>query len=212
MKRLGFLIGSMVGLIPWSALAMSVSWQGSTAVMAQNQPFLTDWLLAYSFRNDMAIAARSMRTVMTDGNAMKIYAPQLDWLAHRWNEKDFQANIYLDGAFGVETFEGQTSTAGMVTLEADIESRVLYVAGKTQAAWVGAGSNFYSSEIRLGAAPYAADYEEIASWLIVSVQNNPQFIRTVAVTPMARFFYKTFLAEVGSSFEGDWMVNFMFHF
>src|SRR4051794_40364013 len=85
MKGLRYLSTLTLALIPGSAMAMSVSWQGSTAVMVQNQPFLTDWLLAYSFRNDMAIAARYMRTVMTDGSAMKIYAPQLDWLVHRWN-------------------------------------------------------------------------------------------------------------------------------
>src|SRR6185312_14747756 len=148
-------------------------------------------LVAYSFRNDMAVAARYMRTVMTGGDEMKIYAPQFDWLAHRWNERDFQANIYVDGAFGAETFQSRTSTAGMATLEADIESRRLYAAGKAQAAWVGTGPNFYSSEIRVGAAPYAADYDEIASWFIVAVQDNPQFVRTVVVTPMVRFFYKT---------------------
>lgn len=212
MRRFSFLVALTAASIPGSAFAMSVSWEGSTAVMVQNQPFLTDWLVAYSFRNDMAFAGRYMRTVMTEGSAMKIYAPQFDWLVHRWNARDFQANIYADGAFGAETFENRTSTAGMATLEADIESRLLYAAGKAQAAWVGAGPNFYSTEVRLGVAPYAAEYDEIASWLIVSVQNNPQFVRTVAVTPMARFFYKAFLAEVGSSFEGDWMINFMIHY
>src|SRR5262249_41693266 len=144
-----FIAAFVIACLPASAFAMSVSWQGSTAVMVQNQPFLTDWLVAYSFRNDMAFAARYMRTVMNDGSAMKIYAPQLDWLVHRWNAKDFQANIYADGAFGVENFENQTSTAAMATLEADIETRRLYAAGKAQASWVGTGPNFYSSEIRL---------------------------------------------------------------
>ena len=46
-----------IGLILHSgkSYAMSVSWKGSTTIMGSNQPFLIDWLTAYSFRNDAAL-------------------------------------------------------------------------------------------------------------------------------------------------------------
>ena len=200
------------GLLSGVARAMSVSWQGSTAVMISNQPFLTDWLAAYSFRNDMAFAVRFMRMTMPDGSEMKFYAPQLDFLLHRWNDREFQANIYVNGAFGVQSFQGSTSTVGSGTLDADIESRELYAAAKFQGNWVGIGPNIYQSEMRVGVAPYKADYEELASWLVVSLQNNPQLSRAFSVTPMVRLFYKTVLVEIGASAEGDWMLNTMIHF
>lgn len=198
--------------MPVPLYAMSVSWQGSTAIMTNNQPFLNDWLAAYSFRNDMAIAARYMRMTMSDGSEMKLYVPQFDYLLKRWNEKDFQANLYVNGAFGAENFQGASSTVGVGTFEADVESREYYFSAKVQANLVGIGPNVYQNEVRLGAAPFKADYEEIAGWLILSLQNNPQLLRSFSVTPMIRIFYKNILLEAGSSAQGDWMLNTMIHF
>lgn len=212
-KRLGiFIVLGAAWAFPQLSQAMSVSWQGSTAVMTANQPFLTDWLVAYSFRKDAAVAARYMRMIMNDGSEMKIYAPQLDFLLRRWNGKDYQANIYLNGALGVENFQGQNSSAGIGTLDVDVESRELYTSLKLQANLVGAGPNVYQTELRLGAAPFKADFEEIAAWLIVSVQSNPQLIRSFSVTPMLRLFYKNALLEVGASAQGDFALNSMIHF
>ena len=194
------------------AQAMSVSWQGSTAVMTSSQPFLTDWLAAYSFRNDMAVAGRIMRMTMSDGTVMKFYAAQFDYLARRWNGTDYQANIYANAGFGAEDYLGRNSTVGIGTLDIDVESRELYAAGKIQGNWVGIGPNVYQGELRLGIAPYKAAYEELASWFIVSIQTNAQLSRAFSVTPMVRLFYKSVLAEVGSNIQGDWMLNTMIHF
>lgn len=191
---------------------MSVSWKGSTAVMTNNQPFLGDWVTAYSFRSDMAFAARYMRMQMKDGSEMRFYLPQFDYLVHRWNDADFQANIYADGAYGAQSFEGKTGKAGVLTLDADVESRTVYAAARAQANLVSSGPNIYQTELRLGAAPYKADYDDIASWLIVSVQNNPQLSRSLTATPMIRLFYRSFLVETGVSVQGDWMFNSMMHF
>jgi hypothetical protein len=194
------------------AQAMSVSWQGSTAVMTSSQSFLTDWLVAYSFRNDLAIAARAMRMTMGDGSEMKFFAPQIDYLLKRWNGQNFQANVYLNGAFGAQVIPGKTSHVGIGTLESDIESRAYYVSAKVQENLVGIGANQFQSEFRLGLAPYQADYEELASWLMVSVQNNPALIRNLSITPLVRIFYKSTLVELGSNLQGDWMFNSMIHF
>jgi hypothetical protein len=212
-KTYGSLIVALLSLfITESTFAMSVSWQGSTAVMTKNQPFLTDWVMAYSFRSDAAFAFRYMRMTMRDGAEMEFYGPQFDYLVHRWNGRDYQANIYVDGAFGAQNAQGRKSTMGVGTLDADIESRDLYLAGKVQGNWGGIGPDIYQSEVRLGIAPYKAGFEEIASWLIVSIQSNPQLSRTFSITPMVRLFYKSFLVEVGASHQGDWMFNSMIHF
>jgi hypothetical protein len=153
-----------------------------------------------------------MKMNMADGGEMRFFAPQLDYLVHRWNDRDFQANIYANGAFGAQVYEGRTSRVGIGTLEADIESRTLYASGKVQENWVGIGPNIFQSELRLGIAPYPADYEELASWLMVSIQNNPLLSRSFSVTPLVRLFYKNVLIELGSNIQGDWMFNTMIHF
>jgi hypothetical protein len=195
-----------------SPLAMSVSWQGSTAVMTTNQFYLTDWLIAYSMRSDTALAARFMRMTMKDGSEMSFYAPQIDYLVKRWNAPNFQANIYVNAGYGAESSPGRYSQVAVAALDADVESRELYAAGKFQGNWVRRGPEVYQTELRLGMAPYKASFEEIASWLIVSFQSNPKLIRKYAFTPMLRLFYKSSLLEVGASTEGDWMLNTMLHF
>jgi hypothetical protein len=71
---------------------------------------------------------------------------------------------------------------------------------------------FSHIEARLGIAPYEAEYSEMASWFMVQLQWHPTLTKKMAVTPLARIFYKSFLLESGVSLDGDTMINFMFHF
>ena len=73
------------------------------------------------------------------------------------------------------------------------------------------GSEFSHIEARVGIAPYEAEYNEVASWFMVQAQWHSSLTRHVAVTPLARFYYKSVLWETGVSTDGDWMLNFMFH-
>lgn len=192
--------------------AHPVSYQGAIGVMTWNQPFMTDNWITYSFRNDMAIAARTMRLEMEDGSEMNYYAPQLDYLVKRWNGRDYQANIYVFGGYGANRSMGSTEGAGLFGVEADAESRKYFVMGKWEGMWAKRASDFYHVEARLGVAPYEAEFDEIASWFMVQYQYHPDLVRKHVVTPLFRFFYRSFLTEAGVSTKGDWMLNFMFHF
>lgn len=137
--------------------------------------------------------------------------PQADYLVKRWNEKDSQANIYLYGGFGALTFQSKTGTAGLVGAEADAESRKYYISGKYESMFSSVGENLHAGTVRLGIAPYEAEYGEIASWFMIQGQYHPALSKSYAVTPLARFFYKSALFETGVSLDGDWMINLMFH-
>lgn len=191
--------------------AHPVAYQGATGVMTWNQSFMSDEWLTYSFKPYAAAAGRFMRFDTTAGR-VQFFAPQADLLLKRWNASDSQANIYAYGAFGAMNFEGSTAGAGLAGVEADAESRTLFALVKYEKMWSNLGPDFYDYQVRLGAAPYAAEFNEIASWFMIQYQYHPMLTRKYAVTPLARVFYKNFLVEVGSSFEGDWMTNFMFHF
>ena len=69
-----------------------------------------------------------------------------------------------------------------------------------------------TAEARIGVAPYEAEFNEIASWLMLQYQYHPMLTRKYALTPLIRLFYKSVLFESAVSTEGDWMLNFMFHF
>ena len=195
-----------------TASAHPVAYKGATAFMTWNQPFLSDYWLAYSFSPDMAVAARAMRMTMDSGGDLVVYLPQFDYLVKRWNGRDFQANIYAYGGYGGVRFQGQNGTAGLAGIEVDAESRNWFVLAKYEGMIPSIGQSFHHLEGRVGLAPYEAEYNELASWLIVAAQYHPTLSKGYAITPLARFFYKNVLWETGVSLQGDWMMNFMFHF
>ena len=57
-----------------------------------------------------------------------------------------------------------------------------------------------------------AEFNEVASWFMIQYQRHPMLVKEDVVTPLVRLFYKSFLFEGGVSTDGDWMMNFMFHF
>lgn len=212
MKRREFFLALVACLsTAESALAHPVSYKGATALMTWNQPFLSDYWVAYSFRSDMAFAARSMRMDMPEGR-LWVFLPQYDVLLKRWNNKDSQANIYGYAGFGAIRTNGQGGTAWLTGVEADAESRSLFVLAKAEVMDPTIGPNFNHYEFRVGAAPYEAEFNEIASWLMILVQYHPSLVKRTVVTPLIRFFYRSVLFEVGVSTDGDSVTNFMFHF
>lgn len=196
---------------PIVAWAHPVSYQGAVGVMTWNQPWLSDYWTTYSFRPDMAIAARYMRMEMPEGR-FDVYFPQYDLLLKRWNKKEYQANIYAYGGFGGAKINDQKGTASLGGLEVDAESTRLFIMGKAEWMRPTVGSNFDHYEFRLGIAPYEAEFNEIASWFMIQYQYHPSLTKHYALTPMVRFFYKNVLWETGVSLDGDSMLNLMFHF
>ena len=191
--------------------AHPVSYKGALGVMTWSQPWLSDYWVTYSFEPNLAIAARIMRMDMNEGK-LKVYLPQADYLVKRWNEKNFQANIYSYIGGGLVTLNGKNGSAGIAGIEADAESRSLFAEVKSEWMRTSFGSSFDHYEIRVGFAPYEAEFNEIASWLMIQYQHHQQLLRQNAVTPLGRFFYRNVLFEVGMSLDGDSMVNLMFHF
>ncbi len=209
MKRICFaLIFLLQPLMSW---AHPVAYEGATGVMIWNQSFMSDSWLTYSFRRDAAVAARIMRFDTSDGR-LQFFAPQFDYLVKRWNESDYQANIYAYGAFGALNFQKTTAGAGLAGFEADAESRKYFTSIKYEKMWANLGSDFYQSSARIGIAPYEAEFNELASWFMIQYEYHPMLLKQYAITPLVRLFYKNTLAEAGVSTDGDWMMNFMFHF
>lgn len=180
--------------------------------MTWNQSFLRDYWGVYSFRRDTALALRYMHMDMR-GEVMHLALPQLDYLLARVNERGYQGNLYLFGGFGAAHLAKQNHAAGLAGVEADIESRRYFALASYEGIFLSKSQNdVHRATARLGIAPYEAEFNELTSWLMVQFQWHPALVKRMAVTPLARFFYKNVLWEMGVSFEGDWMINLMFHF
>jgi hypothetical protein len=212
-RRISVLILLLSSLWPRPAAAHPVSYQGALSVMTWNQPYLNDLWTTYSYRRDMAVAARYMRMEMEDGSEMKLYLPQADFLLYRRNARSYQANLYAYGGYGAETLGGDSDGAGVLGLEADAEDRRFYGSAAFQSILPGKGPNVYQTTVRLGAAAYPAEFEELGTWFILQYQDNPQLSLRQDVTPMIRLMYRNVLAETGVGLtHGDWLLNFMVHF
>lgn len=202
-------------IIAWAsggAMGHPVSYKGATAFMTWNQSFLSDTWLVQSLSPQFAIAARTQRMNMKDGKDSYLYTPQVNFLLKRWNEKDLQANIYLYTGFGGLRAEDKTGTAGLTGIEVDAEDRKYYASAKYESMFASIGEDVHQTVVRLGIAPYEAEYSELASWFMLQAQYHPALSTEFSLTPLARFFYKSALFETGVSFKGDWMLNLMFHF
>jgi hypothetical protein len=193
------------------AMGHPVAYQGATGVMTWNQPFMSDTWITYSFRPTMAAAGRFMRMEMPEGR-LNYAGLQYDYLLKRWNGDDHQANIYLYGGAGNVSFANQNDVGFLSGVEADAENRKYFALMKAETMQTKIAEDFKHVEARLGIAPYEAEYTELATWLMVQAQWHPTLQKKWVITPLARIFYKSFLLESGVSLDGDWMMNFMFHF
>jgi hypothetical protein len=182
--------------------------------MTWNQPHLNDTMVIYSFARRFAAGGTYMRMDMED-EEMKAVVPQLNALVHRWNGLEYQANIYAVGGFGTYEIDNgvnrREKTTAMAGLEADWESRRYYLSSKATGLFPNFDANTYVQTYRAGIAAYPSRFDEMSAWLILDVQHVNRREREVTVTPVIRTFYRNVLTEVGASFTGDWMLNFMIH-
>lgn len=210
-RRIALKVAALfLAFLSLSTFAHPVPFKGAVGVMTWNQPFMSDTWLTYSFKSDMAIAGRFLRMEMPEGES-RYSGLQFDYLLYRDNGLDHQANVYLYGGGGAVHLDDSTGGASLVGFEADAENRRYFALIKAEQMTASIGPDFGHVEGRLGVAPYEAEYNELASWFMVQAQWHPSLEREFVFTPLARFFYKSALWEMGVSTDGDWMLNFMFH-
>jgi len=190
--------------------AHPVPYKGAVAVNSMNQSFQQDQMVAYSFKRDTAIAARIMSFDDNQGS-MRFWAPQINRLIKRWNGENSQSNVYFSGAVGPMDTDEHQHSAILTGVAADSETRQLFASAAAEKMWTGIGSGFWHVQSRLGAAPYAAGFNQLATWLMVQYDYNPLIRGWDKVTPLVRLFYRNYLLEAGVSTEGDWLVNAMVH-
>ena len=62
--------------------------------------------------------------------------------------------------------------------------------------------------LRVGHAPYLAEYDELNIWLMLQYMNHPRGLNRHMTTPIVRMFYKNVLWELGVSTDGTFIINF----
>lgn len=195
-----------------AAIAHPVSYKGAFGVMSYNSAAMNEVLLTYSFSHRFALATTYLRESKSE-----FYIPRANFLVNRWNNEDSQGNFYLSAGSGIEKFNSTNYGVRLAEIVADWESRKYYTyfehlymkRGNDQnPLWLQQDDNH--TKVRLGIAPFLADYEDLNVWFIAQLtKHNDEQIQT---TQFLRFYMKNVLWEVGAGFDGSFAFNFMIHF
>lgn len=184
--------------------------------------------IAYGLRRDLSFSlgltrVREPASDTKSGTAWRnVWLAQGVYLLSRVPTEDGIGNAYVFGGPLVEQREsGGKAHAGVSTgLWFDYETRRVYTRLKLHSlrAFSGTdGQNWRRNEVIGQAmwAPYAADYEDVASWIGVQakrVSDTPQ----TEITPYVRFFRKNWWVDAGVSVDAthrrDVFINFMYLF
>ena len=118
----------------------------------------------------------------------------------------------MSGGVGAATKTSFTDLAAEGAIEADYETRQIYVSGKANAVVAKNFDTLAVYQLRAGFAPYVGDFEALHSWLIGQIQYLP-FSREepFRVGPVLRLFYRNVLWELGVTTRSTWNFNFMIH-
>lgn len=137
-----------------------------------------------------------------------------NWLVHRWNLEDAQGNLFVWGGFGSASgndFRGSRldRDAGF---QADYETRRIYASAMSDLHESSAYSHRVDT-LQLGFAPYAHDYEDLATWFVIQARHytgnlhgGPEYAALV------RLFKGGAWIEAGLTQDGKPQVMAMFNF
>lgn len=211
--------GSLSLLLFISMLAQSyarpVSFADSWMVMQENSHTGSSVQLSYSPTWKYSLGVRTER-MNQDAGKDDIWGEyfQADYLAHRWNQKDSQGNLFLLSGIGSAHREGDPGydPAAFAGIEADWETRRLYFMYENRLNWADTVDQSFSQKFRAGFAPWLSDYEGIHPWLILQVDHHPEMEDNVVLTPIVRLYNPTLLTEFGVSNHGDVLFNWTYQF
>lgn len=197
-------IALSIFLFSFNVLAHPVAYEGAFSFMSINSRDMSENTLVYSPKYWLGTGVKHV-----EGKDSKWTNAHLGFLAKRWNEFHSQGNFYLFGGPGVVWNRQQSDYFTRYGMQLDWETRRIYTMFKTSIADSKKFGTEQDYEGRIGFAPYLAGFDDFNSWMILQVTHVPGREQEVQVTPLLRMFYQNVLWEVGSSFQGNWLLNLM---
>ena len=195
------------------SLARPVSYPGGWTIMQRNNWERNRLHLHYSptVQNSYGLVASHFRE--DDRTDLLL---QWNRLLLRRNKPTSQANLYLKSGAGVALTDDKTQENFDLFLSGDWETRRLFTSYEVGGRYAGDfDSGSFHHKLRLGIAPYLADYGSIHSWLMIQFEHHPQEDdneKKFLVTPLIRFFKGDFLAELGVNNREDILFNFIIRY
>ena len=194
-----------------TAGAHPVSFEGAWQVMLGSTDSVQNVEVYHSYTSQAAFGFHAMR--FEGERDDDFYAGlQHNWLLHRWNLPEAQANLYFGLGAGVAKEEGHSADpAGLGFFRADYETRRLYSAFESK--FIGSGDVSRGvTSVSFGVAPYKAEFDELNTWLIVQFEHVSGMEDDLDIIPKIRLFKGPYFVELGCSLDGSPLLNVMFHF
>ena len=147
----------------------------------------------------------------------QIHAFHVNNLLRRWNGEASQGNFYLKSGIGFAhsdegDFDNRTELAAYTGIATDWETRKVFISYTNRITDAGNIADNFRQTVKLGFAPYVAEYGNWHTWLMMEVRHSPEADDQLVATPIVRLFKGANLYEAGVSDQGDVQVNFVHRF
>ena len=199
-----------------SATAKPIAFAGGYTVMAEyGAGTMEELQFFYAPRYDLSFGGGYLRldSVETPETDNISYA-RLNYLAHRWNLDDAQANVFVWGGLGNST--GNTFSGSVLAenagAQADYETRSVYASFKTDLQRSSEFSHRVDT-LQLGLAPYKHEYGGVATWFLFQARQYTGGIQRGTETALLlRLFKGGIWVEAGVTNAGKLQAMAMFNF
>jgi hypothetical protein len=199
--------------IPREAEAKPISYVDGVMVMQENDETGHTLSLDYTITPNYAVGwYDKWEENERGGKDFSVHGPEFNTLIQRWNLPDGQANIFNSTGAGIADGDGKTRGAAWTSILADYETRRVYSSYEIRGMFADDINASVWQRARVGIAPYKAGYDDVATWLMVQVDDHPSKTDTYVVTPLVRLFYKGTLVEAGYSSNKHLMFNWEMQF
>lgn len=203
-------------LLPLAAAAKPIAFANGTTAMAEyGAGTMNEVQLFHAPRHWYSLGGGWLELASEDRTRHRHVAYlRGNLLARRWNLPAAQANVFTWGGLGRATgndFTGSV-TARNLGVQADYETRRVYAALRSDLQ----ESRRFSHRIdtlQLGWAPYAHDYDTLATWFVVQGRRYTGGLYDGTETALlVRFFKGGTWVEVGATTDGKLQAMAMFNF
>jgi len=213
--------GALACLLPAVTYAKPVAYQGGTAVMGEYGAGTMLELQAFyapSYRYSVGVG--QLRLDAEDQSFSRdISYLRGNLLVHRWNLPKAQANVFAWGSVGSAAgsdFAGRR-TAWNAGGQADYETLRVYASARSDWQYARHAYNHRVDTVQLGWAPYAHDWDRLATWVVLQGRTYTGGIYDgLESAALIRLFKNgrsgAVWVEAGLTVDGKLQSMFMFNF
>jgi len=210
------LAGALTLAGPMSVVAKPIAFADGYTVMAEyGAGTMKEAQLFYAPRFNFSVGGGHVELDSDEtAKTRRIDYARLNYLVHRWNLDDAQANVFAWGGLGRatgNTFSG-TLLAENAGAQADYETRRVYASLKTDLQRSTAFSHRIDT-LQLGVAPYKHEYGGVATWFLIQARQYTGGIHRGAESALLlRLFKGGAWIEAGVTNGGKLQAMGMFNF